>query len=84
MKKAIDTVTGGAALIEETANNWVGRGKGSIFAATTRRAKKLSNDPIFNAAAYMKYSFGPCLSGEQDEDWLESAKWILSFNKREN
>ena len=71
------TVTEGAARIEEVADKWTdSQSTESIYAVILRAAKKLSDDPIFNLAAYMKYSFGACLSGEQDNDWIHSAKEV--------
>lgn len=71
------TVTEGAAKIEEVADKWTeSQSTESIYAVVLRAANKLSDDPIFNLAAYMKYSFGACLSGEGDGDWIHSAKEV--------
>lgn len=67
------TVTEGAAIINAIADEWMdGKTKLSIYTITRRAANKLSKNPVFNLAAFMKYSF--VLSGETDKSWLESAK----------
>ncbi len=68
------TVTAGAAIIDQKADQWQETGRGSIYTLTVRTAGRLSNDPVFNAAAWMRYAFGPCLDGETDSGWLQSAR----------
>lgn len=71
----VDTVTGGAALIEQVADDWCGsESKSSIYTITIRKARSLSKDPDFNLACYLKYSF--VLEGETDEDWLHTVSEI--------
>lgn len=79
MKKVI-SVTSAAKKIGQIASDWVlSNSTESIANVTIKAAKKLSNDPIFNLAAFMKYNFGPCISSESDSDWLDSAKQISQF-----
>ncbi len=68
------TVTAGAAIIDQKADQWQRNGRGSLSALIVREANKLSNDPVFNAAAWMRYSCGASLDGETDADWLQSAR----------
>lgn len=69
------TVTEAGAIIDEAMEKWTSAPlKESASALTRRQAKRMSKDPIFNAAAWMKYNFGSALSGETDQDWIRSAQ----------
>ena len=74
------TVTEAAAILSQKADEW--NGKGSIYNVIWKAVRKLSNDRVFNLAAYMKYSYGPCLHGEADEDWIDEAREVLRFADR--
>ena len=77
------TVTAGAEIINQIGEEWTGStSKDDISVVTIRAAKKLSKDNLFNLAAYLRYNFGPCLSGETDSDWLFTAKEISKFFKK--
>jgi hypothetical protein len=69
------TVSEGAAIIEGRLLEWVHAD--SCFSANVvslRAARKLSPDPVFNLAAFMKYSYGSTLSNLSDSDWIEEAQ----------
>ena len=66
------TLEEGVTKIEEKVINW--NEKGSIYTLTVNAARKLSKDPIFNLAVWMKYCYGPLYTGENEEDWVQSAK----------
>jgi hypothetical protein len=69
------TVTEGAALIAQEVDKHVGTGR--INGRVNRAARKQSKDVVFNLACWLKYSMGACLSGEEDIDWMISARDIL-------
>lgn len=81
MKTAL-TVSEAAKKIQTAANKWMGDGKTtkSCSQVTIAAAKKLSNDPIFNTAAYMKYNF-PSMFGVTDSDWIENAEELRTLLK---
>jgi len=66
------TVTEAAWLIETM--SLYNEGAEDIEYAIRNFTKGLSNDPVFNVAAWMKYNFGPCLYGEDDDSWIELSK----------
>jgi hypothetical protein len=70
------TVAEGAILIDLAGTEWTSGKKYqslSLNALTRRVANRLSNDPIFNLAAYFKYTF-PSMDGVDDDEWIEIAK----------
>jgi hypothetical protein len=77
------TLTEAAAVINKASENWIfekGK-KESIFSLTIRKSRKLSKDPVFNLAAWLMYNFGPCLEGESESDWVDTAKQIIKIVK---
>ena len=78
------TVSEAAGTLDQSADGWLNdsRTTESITSAVIRASKKLSKDPIFNLAAYMRWNYGGCLRGETDADWLENAKNIRKFFKK--
>lgn len=81
MKKTVKpkkTLTEAAANINEVSESW--DGKQSIDVVIVRAAKRQSDDPVFNAAAWMKFNFGPRYYGEEDKDWIRTVKDILKIN----
>ena len=76
------SISDGAIQIESVADEWTdGNGKESIFTVTRRAARKLSKDPVFNAAAYLKYCYGSLYSGEEDSGWIETIKDVIAILK---
>lgn len=75
------TIIEGAAVITAAADKWIDGGTGTIYALTIRVARKLSKDPVFNAAAWMMYNFGPAMHGETAESFLHTVKDLVKILK---
>ena len=46
---------------------------------SVRAARRQSDEPIFNLAAWLKYNFGDVLTGEENSDWLRHAESIAAI-----
>lgn len=73
----IKDITEAGLILDQHVEEW--NGNGSLSSRMVRRARRLSKNPVFNIAAWMKYNFGGCLAGETDADWLQSAKDVLKI-----
>jgi hypothetical protein len=82
MAKNKMTVTVAAEYLDNAAFDYTNNGKGTISSLMINKSRKLSKDPVFNLAAWLMYNFGPCLHGETESDWIDSAKQILKIVKR--
>lgn len=86
-KKAavIRSVADGAEIINRKVEDvWMTSEGFDIMGFTAQEARELSTDEVYNAASWLKYSFGPCLRGESDGDWLESAKTLQTILTKDN
>jgi hypothetical protein len=66
-------ISGGAAVIQQAAD----RAELSHI-ASVKAAKKLSDDPSFNLAAFLKYDL-PSMDGMEDNDWVYLVKDIQTI-----
>ena len=73
------TVSEGAAVIEDAETSMPEDSIVSIDLWTRQAAFSLSEDPVFNAACWLKYNMGPCLHGESDEDWMRISEELYAI-----
>jgi len=71
-----------AALLEVAGSAWTDSdSKESLSTVNRRVARGLSNNPVFNATAYLKHCYGPLYTGEEAEGWLETILDIRAILK---
>jgi hypothetical protein len=85
MKKHVADMDESCALLNTVGEEWIGSGSNVRLETLVRRTlKKISNDPHFNLAVYLKYNFGHLCTGEDNESWLETAKNISKILGEKN
>lgn len=63
------------AKLNDAADAWIDDDSGiSIYTLIRRKLRAIKTSPEMRLAIYLKYCFGPALSGEDNDGWIQEAK----------
>lgn len=69
-----------AAKLDQVSADWVDSDTEISLEAVLRgRLKKIETTPEVRLAIYMKYSFGACLHGTTNKEWIETAQNMIKI-----